>query len=287
MIGVQLSLTASGRVAGNLTVPVRLRYQACDAKMCYPPTTADVTWVITVVPASATAAPNAGAGERVRGHQVRDGRETSRARLGSPERGATRLAEARRSCGRRCGAARRLHDRRHDRRVPGHVRLSLVHSRRGSRGQAARSVRGPRPARHPASRPARRPRAQPDAVRPADDPDQPGDHRRRRAGAVARPGFPARHGLRRRDGGRLRHPRARRHPHRRHVRHDQLVAVVQPRHRDPVRRARPRDVRRPLHRLLEVLDTLCRRRPARKRDAGVHAWARSRRCWPAPASRRS
>ena len=59
LIGVQLALTGPAAVPGNLTVPVRLRYQACDAKMCYPPTTADVSWVITVVPASAAAAPKA------------------------------------------------------------------------------------------------------------------------------------------------------------------------------------------------------------------------------------
>ena len=44
--------------------------------------------------------------------------------------------------------------------------------------------------------------------------------------------------VRRRDGARLRRARPRRHPHRRHVRHDQLVAVVQPRHRRAVRRPR-------------------------------------------------
>jgi thiol:disulfide interchange protein DsbD len=57
LIGVRLSLPASAG-AGDLTVPVRLRYQACDAKMCYPPTTADVRWVIHVVPATAKAAPD-------------------------------------------------------------------------------------------------------------------------------------------------------------------------------------------------------------------------------------
>ena len=55
LVGVQLSLPASAG-AGDLTVPARLRYQACDAKMCYAPTTADVRWVIHVVPATAKAA---------------------------------------------------------------------------------------------------------------------------------------------------------------------------------------------------------------------------------------
>ncbi len=57
LVGVQLSLPASAS-AGDLTVPARLRYQACDAKMCYAPTTADVRWVIHVVPATAKAAPD-------------------------------------------------------------------------------------------------------------------------------------------------------------------------------------------------------------------------------------
>ena len=43
----------------------------------------------------------------------------------------------------------------------------------------------------------RRPRAESDAVRAADDSDQPRDHRRRRAGRIARPRIPARRRLRR------------------------------------------------------------------------------------------
>ncbi len=57
LVGVQLSLPASAS-AGDLTVPARLRYQECDAKMCYAPTTADVRWVIHVVPPKAKAAPD-------------------------------------------------------------------------------------------------------------------------------------------------------------------------------------------------------------------------------------
>jgi thiol:disulfide interchange protein DsbD len=58
LIGVQLSLPASAG-AGELPVPARLRYQACDANLCYPPATADVRWVVHVVPASASARPDA------------------------------------------------------------------------------------------------------------------------------------------------------------------------------------------------------------------------------------
>ena len=252
------------------------------------PATADVAWVIHVVPRHRRGQPDPAHARDVREHQVRNGRKTgiagdSRSPAAAP---ATTASVRRRQ--RRRGAARRLHDRG-NRPAGTWARRDFldVHSQRGSGRQDARPVRRPRAARHSASRAARRPRAQPDAVRPADDPDQPGDHRRGRAGAVARPGFPARHGIRRRHGCRLRRPRAHRHPDRRHVRHDQLVALVQPRHRGPVRRARPRDVRPPVHRLLEVLDALYRGAAAAEACCWRSRWARSRRCSRAPASRRS
>jgi hypothetical protein len=34
--------------AGELTIPARLRYQACDEQMCYPPARVDARWVIPV-----------------------------------------------------------------------------------------------------------------------------------------------------------------------------------------------------------------------------------------------
>lgn len=43
VIGVQLALAANVQVA-QLSVPAHLRYQACDANLCYPPATADVVW---------------------------------------------------------------------------------------------------------------------------------------------------------------------------------------------------------------------------------------------------
>ena len=49
-IGVELAL-ASGVPAGDLAVPARLRYQACDSSLCYPPANADVSWTIPVVAA--------------------------------------------------------------------------------------------------------------------------------------------------------------------------------------------------------------------------------------------
>ena len=56
-IGAQLAI-APGIAAGKLTVPVHLRYQACDANLCYPPATATVEWTLDVVP-SGTAASGA------------------------------------------------------------------------------------------------------------------------------------------------------------------------------------------------------------------------------------
>jgi len=49
-IGVRLTL-AAGVPPGALTVPARLRYQACDATMCYLPVTADASWTLRVVAA--------------------------------------------------------------------------------------------------------------------------------------------------------------------------------------------------------------------------------------------
>jgi thiol:disulfide interchange protein len=55
---VQLSLATPAVKPGELALPAKLRYQACDEKMCYAPTTADVQWVIHVVAATAKPAPD-------------------------------------------------------------------------------------------------------------------------------------------------------------------------------------------------------------------------------------
>jgi hypothetical protein len=34
---------------GNLVVPVRLRYQACNDTMCFPPARAEAKWTLRVV----------------------------------------------------------------------------------------------------------------------------------------------------------------------------------------------------------------------------------------------
>ncbi len=46
-IEVQLSL-AAGAPTGEFTVPAALRYQACDASVCYPPARAEVQWILRV-----------------------------------------------------------------------------------------------------------------------------------------------------------------------------------------------------------------------------------------------
>ena len=53
-IGVQFDV-AEGTTPATIDVPGRLRYQACDDKVCFPPQTADVRWALTVVgPGTAT-----------------------------------------------------------------------------------------------------------------------------------------------------------------------------------------------------------------------------------------
>jgi len=54
-IGVQFDV-APAMAAGRIDVPGRLRYQACDDRLCYAPVTADVLWTLTVV-ASGAARP--------------------------------------------------------------------------------------------------------------------------------------------------------------------------------------------------------------------------------------
>jgi thiol:disulfide interchange protein DsbD len=39
---------AAGTAAGELSLPARLRYQACDEFMCYPPKNVDTKWAIRI-----------------------------------------------------------------------------------------------------------------------------------------------------------------------------------------------------------------------------------------------
>ncbi len=50
-IGIQVSL-GSDIPLGDFVIPAHLRYQACDANLCYAPATADVQWTLRIVSAT-------------------------------------------------------------------------------------------------------------------------------------------------------------------------------------------------------------------------------------------
>jgi thiol:disulfide interchange protein DsbD len=54
-IGVEVSL-ANNVQAGELVLPAKLRYQACDANLCYPPATVNVQWNVRVGASATNAA---------------------------------------------------------------------------------------------------------------------------------------------------------------------------------------------------------------------------------------
>jgi len=54
LIGVQVTL-GPGVAAGDLVLPARLRYQACNDMMCFSPATEEFAWTIRVVPAGKAA----------------------------------------------------------------------------------------------------------------------------------------------------------------------------------------------------------------------------------------
>ena len=53
-IGVALAIDPA-TAPGELSIPLRLRYQACDETMCYIPTSAEAVWATNVLPAGAAA----------------------------------------------------------------------------------------------------------------------------------------------------------------------------------------------------------------------------------------
>jgi thioredoxin:protein disulfide reductase len=55
-IGVALEIADSVQ-PGELVVPARLRYQACDDKMCFPPSTGQFSWTLRVVSGGAAVTP--------------------------------------------------------------------------------------------------------------------------------------------------------------------------------------------------------------------------------------
>ena len=55
-IGLQLAI-ANDVKAGDLTVPVRLRYQACDDRVCYLPARVETSWTLRIVPPGTRISP--------------------------------------------------------------------------------------------------------------------------------------------------------------------------------------------------------------------------------------
>ena len=55
-IGVTVTIPAN-TAPGNVRLPARLRYQACDAQLCYAPTTAGTAWTLQVRPAGSPVTP--------------------------------------------------------------------------------------------------------------------------------------------------------------------------------------------------------------------------------------
>jgi DsbC/DsbD-like thiol-disulfide interchange protein len=56
VVGVRVALDR-GLMPGEVAVPARLRYQACDASFCYTPTRENVKWTLRVVPAGTPTPP--------------------------------------------------------------------------------------------------------------------------------------------------------------------------------------------------------------------------------------
>jgi hypothetical protein len=44
---IAVRVTVASSVAGQVSIPATLRYQACDVSVCYPPARAPVTWTTT------------------------------------------------------------------------------------------------------------------------------------------------------------------------------------------------------------------------------------------------
>ena len=259
----------------------RLRYQACDEKLCFIPTHGAASGRCPSAPPAAPRAPTARSSARSASAPAKPPHRPRRPPREAPARSPPneRRRDPRASiASRSLGTAAGYLDRQDF--------LEFIHNAENGVVEKGWFEAG---GRSPSSldRPPRRPRAEPDAVRAADDPDQPGDHRRRRAGGIARRGFL----LGATYGGAMA------------VVYGVLGLIViltagtfGTINASPwfnlgiavaVRGAGAGDVRRHRDRLLAVLDAIPgRRREARHVPARVRAWARSRRCSPAPASRR-
>lgn len=57
LVGARVAL-ASSIAPGDISIRGRLRYQACDINLCYPPATADTEWIVHLVPTTSPAKPD-------------------------------------------------------------------------------------------------------------------------------------------------------------------------------------------------------------------------------------
>ncbi len=131
--------------------------------------------------------------------------------------------------GRRNRGARSIRGAGHHLRLPWQQRFPHLHQERRKRCSRERAARRSRTTGDHPARPHRWTRAQPDALRAADDSDQPRDYRRGRAGWLASARIPAGSHVRSRNGRRLRRARAHRRADGQFLRNDQRLTLVQPR----------------------------------------------------------
>ena len=230
LIGAALTLDAA-LSPGSYAVPGTLRYQACNERMCFNPTNAQIQFELTVAPTTqslTTVHSDLFAGLTL----VDPAADNPAPASGAPALDDLSLLSA-------------LEEFEVLSSTGGFLdteRLSPLHGGGRIRRRRTGMVRGTRSACDPGAHPAGRPRAEPDAVRAPNDPDQLGDHRRRYEGRLPDARLRAGWRLWSRDGARLRHSGPGGHPDRRHLRDDQLLPLVQLRHRGTVRRARAGDV---------------------------------------------
>ena len=143
-IGVQLAFAAD-LAPGPRAIPFTLRYQACDDKVCFAPSTARGEWTVQVVPAGAAVtaqhADVLGA--------IAFGTGETPVVAPPPFRTTPATPVAADDAG--LATAGSLHGRLDHRRLSGHRRLHDLHPQRRGRRDGARAVRGPRAAGHPAA----------------------------------------------------------------------------------------------------------------------------------------
>ena len=164
---------------GSVTIPATFRYQACDDSACYPPKTLTTSWTFDVLPPSVPR-PERQARAELAG--IRYGQ--ARRRPSGHAAAANRRSDVPADNDDAPGAVRPVRSPRHGRlhdagRVP---RRSSPTPRRASSRSGLLDGQGPLAILAIVFR--RRAGAEPHAMCLADDPDQPGDHRRRRGRAA-------------------------------------------------------------------------------------------------------